>query len=155
LGWTGENRMIYHANPVELPENDDFSQLQTVEFRCPDGSADIYLLLAGLTVAARHGFEMGDALEKAEKSYVDVNIFDDAHKSRLASLNKLPVSCWESASMLEKQADIYMKYGVFSEGVINGVARKLRSYNDQNLRDEISSNKEKMIEVVNQFFHCG
>lgn len=155
LGWTGENRMIYHANPVELPENDDFSQLQTVEFRCPDGSADIYLLLAGLTVAARHGFEMGDALEKAEKSYVDVNIFDDAHKSRLASLNKLPVSCWESASMLEKQADIYMKYGVFSEGVINGVARKLRSYDDQNLRDEISSNKEKMIEVVNQFFHCG
>lgn len=83
--------------------DDDLSQLQTVEFRCPDGSADIYLLLAGLTVAARHGLEMEDALQKAEKTYVDVNIFDEKRK-RLAELNKLPVSCWESAAMLEQQA---------------------------------------------------
>lgn len=155
LGWTGDNKMIYHANPLEKPVSEDFSQLQTVEFRCPDGSADIYLLLAGLTVAARHGLEMANALEMAEKTYVDVNIFDDKHKERLSELNKLPVSCWESAAMLEKQADIYMKYGVFSQGVIDGVATKLRSYNDENLRQEVSCNKEKIISLVEQYFHCG
>ena len=155
LGWTGENKMIYHANPLEIPGNEDFSQLQTVEFRCPDGSADIYLLLAGLTVAARHGLEMENALEMAEKTYVDVNIFDEKHKERLAELKNLPVSCWESAAMLENQADIYLKYGVFSQSVIDGVARKLRSYGDENLRQEIHCNKDKIISLVEQYFHCG
>jgi len=155
LGWTGENKMIYHANPLEKPGDEDFSQLQTVEFRCPDGSADIYLLLAGLTVAARHGLEMEDSLKKAEKTYVDVNIFDDKNKTRLDQLNKLPVSCSESALLLESQADIYLKYGVFSEGVIIGVARKLRSYNDEHLREDVSCNKEKMVRLLDQFFYCG
>ncbi len=155
LGWTGENKMIYHANPLEKTGDEDYSQLQTVEFRCPDGSADIYLLLAGLTVAARHGLEMEDSLMKAEKTYVDVNIFDEKNKARMEELNKLPVSCWESAALLEKQADIYLKYGVFSEGVISGVARKLRSYNDEHLREDVSCNKEKMIGLLDKFFYCG
>lgn len=35
--------------------------------RSPDGSADLYQLIAGLAVACRRGFEMADALEVAEK----------------------------------------------------------------------------------------
>jgi len=156
LGWAGGgNSMIYHANPLEKPGKADLSRLQTVEFRCPDGSADIYLLLAGLAVAARHGLEMEDALAKAEKTYVDVNIFDEKHKGRLAELKTLPFSCWESANMLEKQADLYMKYGVFPQGMIDGVISKLRSYRDEHLRDEINNDKEKIIKLVEQFFHCG
>jgi len=155
LGWNGENKMIYHANPLEQPSNEDFSQLQTVEFRCPDGSADIYLLLAGLTVAARHGLEMADALDKAAKTYVDVNIFDEGSKARLAELNKLPVSCWESAAMLESQAEIYKRYGVFTGGVIEGTARKLRSYNDKNLREETGNNNQLIVKLVDMYFHCG
>ena len=42
--------------------------------RSPDGSADLYQLLAGLAVACRHGFEIENALELAEKTYVNVNI---------------------------------------------------------------------------------
>ncbi|HLO91439.1 MAG TPA: glutamine synthetase family protein [Lentimicrobium sp.] len=155
LGWAGENNMIFNANPQETPVKQDHSQLQTVEFRCPDGSADIYLLLAGLTVAARHGLEMSNALELAEKWYVDVNIFDDANKERLSQLNQLPVSCWESAGMLEKQADVYLQYDVFPQSVIEGVARKLRSFKDEQLRDQVHCNKEKMQDLVDKYFHCG
>ncbi|MBW6491176.1 MAG: glutamine synthetase family protein [Lentimicrobium sp.] len=155
LGWTKGNSMVYHANPIEKPNGEDLTQLQTVEFRCPDGSADIYLLLAGLTVAARHGLEMPNALEVAEKTYVDVNIFDEKHKERLSQLNKLPVSCWESAKMLEQQADIYLQYGVFSKGVIEGIAKKLRNYNDEHLREEVKSKNEKIMSLVEQYFHCG
>lgn len=36
--------------------------------RSPDGSADLYQLLAGLAVACRHGFEVENALELAEKT---------------------------------------------------------------------------------------
>lgn len=155
LGWAGENNMIFNANPLETKVKQDHSQLQTVEFRCPDGSADIYLLLAGLTVAARHGVEMQNALELAEKWYVDVNIFDEENKERLSQLNQLPVSCWESAAMLEQQASVYEEYDVFPKSVIEGVARKLRSFQDEQLRDQVHCNKQKMQELVDQYFHCG
>jgi glutamine synthetase len=155
LGWAGKNDMIFNANPNEKPVYEDHSQLQTVEFRCPDGSADVYLLLAGLTVAARHGIEMQNALELAEKWYVDVNIFDDCFKDRLAQLNQLPVSCWDSAKVLEKQSEIYEKYDVFPKSVIEGIARKLRSFNDEHLREEISADNNKMLQLVEKYFHCG
>ena len=65
--------MVGDANPKELASKQDFSSKQTVELRSPDGSADIYLLLAGILVAARHGFTMPDALGFAEKKYVAKN----------------------------------------------------------------------------------
>jgi hypothetical protein len=83
LGWTGKHNMINDANPNEPPHDIDFSDAQTVEFRCPDGSADVYLTLAGLTVAARHGLEMANALKYASETYVDVNIFAEEHKAKV------------------------------------------------------------------------
>jgi glutamine synthetase len=155
LGWAGENNMLQLANPLEEAETRDFSSKQTVEFRCPDGSADIYLLLAGLTVAARHGLEAEDSLEYAEKTYVDVNIFDDEHKGRTAQLEQLPVSCWESALQLEKQKDAYLEYGVFNEMTVNGIIKKLKGYKDENIREEIGNDEEKILALVDRFFHCG
>ncbi len=52
------------------PQNEshlDTTQKQTVKMRSPDGSADLYQLIAGLAVACRHGFEMENALELAEE----------------------------------------------------------------------------------------
>ncbi len=155
LGWTGSNSMIYDANPQEKVEKNDFTDKQTVEFRCPDGSADVYLLIAGLTVAALHGLEMKDALKYAEKTYVDVNIFEDEHKDKVKNLDQLPTSCYESAEKLEEQKDIYMKYDIFPASVIDGYIGKLKAYNDKKLRKEIEGNKEKLIELVNEYFHCG
>jgi glutamine synthetase len=155
LGWTGQNNMLQIANPNEKQDKRDFSGKQTVEFRCPDGSADIYLLLAGLTVAARYGLESDDSLEFANKTYVDVNIFDDEHKNKADELNKLPVSCYESAHELEKQKAIYLKYDVFNEMTIQGIEKNLLSFNDANIRTEIGNDEEKILALVDRFFHCG
>lgn len=155
LGWMGKHNMINDANPNEPAHNIDFSDVQTVEFRCPDGSADVYQTLAGLAVAARHGLEMEDALKYAEDTYVDVNIFAEEHKAKVANLKKLPPSCWESAARLEEQKEIYMKYGVFPEGLISGVEKMLRSHSDAHLREEIQHDQGKTLKLVNQFFHCG
>ena len=155
LGWSGKNNMIKHANPQEPDIDCDFHNKQTVEFRCPDGSADIHLLLAGLTVAARHGLEMENALEYAERTYVDVNIFDDENKERLAQLDKLPISCFESAEQLERQKEIYMKYGVFTENMLNWIVKYLKNFNDQTLRAELGDDEDKILELVNKYFHCG
>lgn len=155
LGWSGTGKMMYDANPQEKVVEQDFSNKQTVEFRAPDGSADVYLLLAGLTVAARHGMEMKDALKYAEQTYVDVNIFDDEHKARVEKLKQLPVSCADSADKLLTQAGAFMKYDIFPQSVIDGMVRKLKSYNDANLRQELEGNTEKLIEIVNRYYHCG
>ncbi len=155
LGWSGKKDMIHQANPQEGPVENDHTNKQTVEFRCPDGSADIYLLMAGLTVAARHGFEMENALEFARQTYVDVNIFMEEHREKLNSLSVLPGSCWESAEALLRQKDIYTKYGVFSEGMLNWIATYLKNFNDKTLRQDIGKNEAEILKLVDRFFHCG
>lgn len=67
LGWAAKTDMCTLANPLEAESHFDTSQKQTVEMRSPDGSADLYQLLAGLAVACRHGFEIENALDIAEK----------------------------------------------------------------------------------------
>lgn len=155
LGWSMKNSMIHHANPKEPEGELDFSQKQTVEFRCPDGSADVYLLLAGLTVAARHGHSMPNALEYTDKTYVDVNIFDQAFKDRLSQLGQLPVSCADSADCLEKQRAIYEEFGVFTPLMIDDMIRKLKSFDDRDLRAKIGNNKDDILKMVETYFHCG
>lgn len=155
LGWSQKKDMVHEANPLEAPFDGDMTDKQTVEFRCPDGSADIYLLMAGLTVAARHGFEMENALEFAKETYVDVNIFMDEHKQKLDSLSVLPGSCWESAHALLEQKDIYTKYGVFSEGMLDWIASYLKSFDDKTLRQDIGKDEAEILKLVNKYFHCG
>lgn len=155
LGWSNHTDMIADANPQEKPVKLDFSQKQTVEFRAPDGSADIYLLMAGLTVAARIGFEMEDALAFAEKTYVDVNIFDDQNKAKQSELEQLPGCCVDSADALEKHKGYYLENNVFSESILNFIIKNLRAFNDKNLRSELRDDEEMIMKFVSKYFHCG
>ncbi len=156
LGWTGSRQnMLLNANPLEATSQNSFSDKQTVEFRCPDGSADVYLLFAGLAVAARHGLEMNNGLEFAQKTYVDVNIFDEKYKNRVNELDHLPTSCWESAEALEAQRTIYQTKGVFPKKILDGIIGKLKSFDDQHLRTDIRESEKEVIKLVNRFLHCG
>ncbi|RLD82447.1 MAG: glutamine synthetase, partial [Bacteroidetes bacterium] len=155
LGWSTPSNMAHAVNPQESGDIIDFSDKQTVEFRCPDGSADMYLLLAGLTVAARHGFEMKKALEIADETYVDVNIFEAEHKEKQAKLDKLPTSCEESATQLLKQMSIYTQHDVFPQEVLISLADLLTTFNDKGLIANIQDDDEKVMELVNKFFYCG
>ena len=155
LGWAAKSDMCRIANPLEAESSYDTTQKQTVEMRSPDGSADLYQLIAGLAVACRHGFEMENALEVAEKTYVNVNIHQKENEDKLKNLAQLPDSCEASADCLERQRSIYEKHNVFSPSMIDGIIRKLRSYNDSNLRQEIGDDQDAMIKLVYRYFHCG
>jgi glutamine synthetase len=155
LGWNGNSDMYLQANPQQVPTDREFGTRQTVEFRCPDGSADVYLLLAGLVVAARHGFEMENGLDYAAKTYVSVNIFDDEHKDKVKDLKQLPTSCWESADQLKAQADVYTRDNIFPEGLIKSIEKKLKSYDDKDIREKLAGNKDAVMDMVMQHFHCG
>ena len=155
LGWIGTGDMVKKENPLEEENTEDFSNKSTFEFRCPDGSADIYLLIAGLCVGARHGFEMPDGLDFADKTFVDVNIFDDKHKHRAENLAQLPYSCMKAAAYLREQSGIYLKHDVFTPDLIEGIATGLEQYNDENLRERISCNRDETMKIVRRFLHCG
>lgn len=155
LGWSAKADMCRQANPLEPESHYDTSAKQTVEMRSPDGSADLYQLLAGLAVACRHGFEMENALEVAEKTYVNVNIHRAENAGKLKALAQLPDSCAASADCLEKQRAIFERYNVFSPAMIDGILKKLRSYDDRNLRREVEEDPVAMLELVQEYFHCG
>ena len=155
LGWTSQTDMCHLANPLEAEQRLDTSLKQTVEIRNGDGSADVYQLLAGICVAARHGFEMPDALEVAERTYVDVNIHAAEHADRLHSLATLPDSCVASAECLLAQREVYEAKGVFSPAMIDGIAKELRGFDDLTLRADLEGQPREMARLVEQFFHCG
>ena len=155
LGWSAKTDMCMLANPLEAPSHYDTTQKQTVEMRSPDGSADLYQLIAGLAVACRHGFEIENALEIAEKTYVNVNIHKKENEDKLKQLAQLPDSCAASADCLEKQRAIFEQYHVFSPAMVDGIISKLRSYEDRTLRSEVRDNQEEMLKLVNKYFHCG
>ena len=155
LGWAAKTDMCTLANPLESESHFDTSQKQTVEMRSPDGSADLYQLLAGLAVACRYGFEIEQALDIAKRTYVNVNIHQKENEDKLKALAQLPDSCAASAECLQKQRAVFEQYNVFSPAMIDGIIRKLRSYEDKTLRADLEGKPEEMLELVHKYFHCG
>jgi glutamine synthetase len=155
LGWLGASQMIHDANPVEPSGSADEISRQTVELRSPDGSADMYLLMAGIAVAIQHGLEMPGAMEMAEKLYVDYNIFKENDKAAARKLDSLPASCWDSAEALLSLRHHFEKDGIFPAGVIDNLAAKLKSYNDKKLSEELYGNNEAIAALVKEHLHCG
>ena len=154
LGWTGEKDMCTQANPLEeadlvLPDK------QTVELRSADCSANVYQLLAGMIVAARSGFEMPNALKRAEELYVNVNIHQDDNREKLESLASLPDSCYASSKAIDADRAVFEALGVFSPQMIDGIIKQLKQYRDKKLRSEIGQNRQEMLNLVSKFWHCG
>lgn len=127
LGWSVKTDMCRLANPLETELLTDTSGKQTVEMRSPDGSADVYQLLAGLCRACQYGLELPDneALAIAEKKYVSVNVHSEEHRAKLAELDQLPASCAESAACLKRHRSIYES--VFNPRMIDGIIKELES----------------------------
>lgn len=154
LGWAAKGDMSVIANPLEKESFYDTTQKQTVEMRSPDASANIYQLMAGLAVACRHGFEMENALEVAEKTYVNVNIHKQENADKLNSLACLPDSCEASAKCLQAQRAIFEKYHVFSPAMLDDIIATLDAFKDANLRAELAGDNDKMLALVEKYFHC-
>lgn len=155
LGWTGADNMTLHANPNDTSKNHHFGSKQTFEIRVPDGSADIYLTLAGLIVSALRGIQLPNALELAQNLYVDVNIFKSEFKDKLATLEQLPMSCFESAEALDAKRHIFEDKSIFPVGVIDSCIAKLKFYNDKGLSERLYGKNEEINKLVEQFINVG
>jgi len=154
LGWTAKTSMILDANPQQIEPIPYIPGKQTVELRMPDGSADLYHLVAGIIMAAKHGLQMPNALEMAEKLYVNVNIFAPEHKQKLDELNHLPQSCWQSAEALNQLRSYFEADGVFPKDTIDRFIRYLQSFKDENLSVELFGKNDEIRALVEKFIHA-
>jgi len=150
LGWVGVDNMIKDANPKE-EDNTEHMNPQTVEFRSPDGSANVHQLLAGMTAAALYGLESKDSLKKAGELFVSI----DASKVKDRKLKQLPASCHEAADMLLNDREIYEKYGIFPPGMIDKLAKDLKAHRDKDMSEKMFGNAAALKDLVNKFIHCG
>lgn len=157
LGWLKPIDMAAKCNPLEKKDDRDFSDKQTFEWRASDCFADTYLLMAALCAAARHGFEMPDALAVAEKTYVGlgVNIHDAKQQKVQESLEQLPSCCVAAAAELDKDRAIYTSQGVFSDTMVDWLIKYLRDFNDENLREELKKDPAKEMRYVESCLDKG
>jgi glutamine synthetase len=153
LGWIAKTNMVRDANPFERYDVPYIPGKQTIELRTPDGSADIYHLLAGIIMAAQHGLEMPDGLQRSEELFVDVNIFKDENKHRTKSLEQLPVSCSESADALENDRAFFEKNNIFPKGTIDRIINQLKSFDDKNLSERLYGKDDEIRKLVTEYMH--
>ena len=154
LGWIAKTNMIKDANPQERGEVPYIPGKQTVEFRVPDGSADIYHLMAGLILASKEGLLSQDSLERARDLYINVNIFNPKHKTVLDRLEALPTSCYESAEYLENDADFYQGGEVFPKGTLESFIERLKAFDDQELSERLFNKTEEVKLLIDKYLHC-
>jgi glutamine synthetase len=136
LGWSGVSNLTKKLNPRQEEDFRDSEGKQTVELRSPDGSAIVYLLLAGMTMAAEWGLTQPESLGMADSLYVSGNIFQD--RELLNGLPALPSCCAGSARNLDKKREYYERDGVFPPSVINYVIRLLERENDEDMNRRLA-----------------
>ena len=151
LGWLGNaSKMLMSVNPLE-PADSCYAgeNNQTIELRSPDGSANIYFLLASMAIAARNGLENPDALKIANDLYVKV---DAAH---LRDLKQLPASCYEAADCLARDRARYEEDDVFPSGLIDAYIKELKKFDDLGLSSRLANDPTALNDLVSRYLHCG
>ncbi len=131
LGWSKVNNLAQKLNPQQSTFPQDSGGRQTVELRSPDGSAIVYLLLAGITMGAEWGLTHPDSRGTAEKLKVSGNIF--RNEELMKRLPALPKSCVESSHLLLQKRDLYERENIFPPSIIEYVANLLKAENDEDM----------------------
>ena len=154
LGWRNTGNMAADVNGSEVAIP-DFINPQTIEFRCPDGSANIHLSLAGLIGAAHWGLlNDKESLETTEKLSVKVNIFAEGNEGIQDKLPQLPQSCAASADFLERDRNYYTGSGIFNPLLIDQIIRKLRAYDDGRLSENVFGKPDEVSGIVEKYLFC-
>lgn len=152
LGWAKEQNLASLVNPQEKSEAKNSESRQTIEFRTPDGSAIIHLLLAGITMAAEWGIKNKQSQELAAKLYMKGDMIGDS--KILNAFAPLPSNCVESGQILLKKRDLYERKKIFPPSVVEYVASLLKLENDGDLNNKLASLKGKdRIREIHKIMH--
>jgi glutamine synthetase len=135
LGWSNIDNLASRINPQQKTKLKNEDSRQTVELRSPDGSANVHMLLSGITMSAEWGLtHKEEALELANKGYVTGNIHSNPEYDNLPVL---ATSCVNSSEILLKNRNLFERDGIFPPRVIDWVADFLKNENDEDLNVRI------------------
>ncbi|MEM7051090.1 MAG: type I glutamate--ammonia ligase [Acidobacteriota bacterium] len=98
---------------VRIPMYSKTPKSRRFEFRCPDPTANGYLLFAALLMATLDGIE--NKIDPGEP--LDQDIYEMTPEE-LATFRKTPESLEDSLDALERDHDFLLKGGVFTEDVV-------------------------------------
>jgi glutamine synthetase len=146
-GWTKIRNLANKVNPEDIGEKFEGDKRQTIEMRTPDGSANVHLLLASISLAAEWGITSEDSLKIADDLYVEGNIFNN--EKLLQKLPLLPNSCTESSKILNNKRDYYEKHNIFPASIIKYVIEMLQSESDEELHEKLleMSEEDRLLEI--------
>jgi glutamine synthetase len=137
LAWSKIDNLASRINSQQKVMINKPESRQTVEFRCPDGSANAHLLLAGITMAAEWGLtNKKESMQLARMSHVSVNIHSSPSMEDLA---ELATSCYESSERLLQSRNLYERGDVFPQNMIYYIANQLQNENDRGLNSRLIS----------------
>jgi glutamine synthetase len=153
VSWGTRNRAALIRIPLwwsfNREDNERDPCKRTIEFRAPDPSANIFLLLAAIAVAANYGLRNSEeAIKIAEELSADVH-------GRDGDYPPLPLSCAEAADKLEKDKTYYEDAEVFPATVINVTIRELRSHDDKGLWRRLSNKPDEVEAVLQRYLDYG
>lgn len=141
LAWNNVGRLSDKINPQSNLSLCCEDGRQTVEIRTPDGSANIHLLLAGITKSASWAFDNQEyAISLANKHYVSGNINDNPEYNDLPEISD---SCESSADALMADKSLYISENGFPERVILKTYDMLKAEKDKNLNTFIAGLPEE------------
>lgn len=150
LAWNAAHNLSNRINPASPSPNNSPENRQTVEFRSPDGSALVHLLLAGIIMAADWAFADDESLALADKFYLKKE--DTAEEVISDNLPVLPSSCGESARILISNRGFYEREGIFPPNVIDYIVEIL---NEENIEVHSLSGSVDMRKLMHKYLHIG
>ncbi len=134
LSFDTEQRMDRVMNPGERREYPSDLARPTIEYRGPDGSAYVHLLLAAVAICAAEGLADPEAAERARALEVMGSTFQQPEV--LERLEQLPSTAVGAADCLDERRACFEQHG-FSPRVIDAVVGSLRKQADQGLAAEL------------------
>jgi glutamine synthetase len=150
LAWTTAHNLADRINPRSTSQEPVPENRQTVEFRSPDGSALIHLLLAGITIAADWAFADDESLRLADKFYLKKE--ETNEEGLLDSYPVLPSSCGESARILIENREFYEREGIFPSKVIDYIVTML---SEESVEVQSLSGSVDMRKLMHKYLHIG
>ncbi len=150
LAWNAAHNLADRINPVSPSLNNSPGNRQTVEFRSPDGSALVHLLLAGIIMAADWAFADDESIALADKFYLKKQ--DTAGESISDKFPVMPSSCGESARILVSNRRFYEREGIFPSNVIDYIVEIL---NEENIEFQSLSGSVDMRKLMHKYLHIG
>ncbi|TKG94712.1 glutamine synthetase [Puteibacter caeruleilacunae] len=121
----------------------------SIEYRGGDASAQPYLFLAAIIMAAHYGLKEEESLEKAPLLHTTENMFDDANAEERSRFERLPTCCRDAAQRLDEQRVYFEDTNVFPDWYITHVVKTLSEFNSE--REE--GNDQYIEELINEYLH--